>query len=176
MVALGVVSFFVLLALLAGAIAPYDPVATGWSAVRKAPSTAHWFGTDEIGRDVLARVIWGARASLLAAAASVSIWPACAVPTGLTPRYLGGCADAVTSYRAHQRAAADRRGDTRGRRGDHRRSRAVFPRPGAAAARAVVGQHAQHREELHRQRALDGDLARPVDLFAGAFLQPARRR
>ena len=97
MVALGVVSSFVLLALLAGAIAPYDPVATSWSAVRKAPSAAHWFGTDEIGRDVLARVIWGTRASLLAGVVSVSISLAFGVPIGLTAGYLGGWVDALIS-------------------------------------------------------------------------------
>ena len=48
------------------------------------------------------------------------------------------------------------------------------PRP--AAAGAELGQHAEHREELHRQRAVDGDLAGPVDLPAGAVVQPARRR
>jgi peptide/nickel transport system permease protein len=97
MVALAVVSFFVLLALLAGAIAPYDPVATSWSAVRKAPSAAHWFGTDEIGRDVLARVIWGTRASLLAGVVSVSISLAFGVPIGLAAGYLGGWVDALIS-------------------------------------------------------------------------------
>ena len=66
MVGLAFVVFFVLLAILAPWLAPQDPLATSWSAVRKAPSAAHWFGTDEIGRDVLSRVIWGARASLLA--------------------------------------------------------------------------------------------------------------
>jgi peptide/nickel transport system permease protein len=59
MVGLAVVLFFVALAALAPDVAPYDPLATSWSAVRKAPSAAHLFGTDEIGRDVLARVIWG---------------------------------------------------------------------------------------------------------------------
>src|SRR4051794_18248960 len=66
MAGLIVVVFFVLLAMLAPWISPQDPLATSWSAIRKAPSAAHWFGTDEIGRDQLARVIWGARASLLA--------------------------------------------------------------------------------------------------------------
>src|SRR5438045_2723870 len=97
MVALGVVSSFVLLALLAGAIAPYDPVATSWSAVRKAPSAAHWFGTDEIGRDVLARVIFGTRASLLAGVVSVSIALAFGVPIGLAAGYIGGWVDALIS-------------------------------------------------------------------------------
>src|SRR5215813_8270570 len=66
-----VLSIFLLLAIFAPLIAPFDPVATSWSLVRKAPSAQHWFGTDELGRDVLARVIYGARASLLAGVISV---------------------------------------------------------------------------------------------------------
>src|SRR5258705_13020649 len=97
MVALGVVSFFVLLALLAGVIAPYDPVATSWTAIRKGPSAAHWFGTDEIGRDVLARVIWGARASLLAGVVSVLISLSIGVPIGLLAGYAGGTVDMLIS-------------------------------------------------------------------------------
>jgi peptide/nickel transport system permease protein len=97
MVALGVVVFFTLLAISAAQVAPYDPLATSWSAVRKAPSAAHWFGTDEIGRDVLSRVIWGSRASLLAGVVSVSIALALGVPIGLTAGYLGGWIDALIS-------------------------------------------------------------------------------
>jgi peptide/nickel transport system permease protein len=97
MIALGVVVFFVLLALLAPGVAPYDPLATSWSAVRKAPSAAHWFGTDEIGRDVLSRVIWGTRASLLAGVVSVSIALALGIPIGLTAGYVGGWVDALIS-------------------------------------------------------------------------------
>ena len=73
MVGLAIVVFFVLLAIFAPWIAPYDPLGVSWSAVRKAPSAQYWFGTDEIGRDVLSRVIWGARASLLAGLVSVAI-------------------------------------------------------------------------------------------------------
>ena len=62
---------FAVVALGASVIAPYDPIATSFSTVRKAPSIAHWFGTDEIGRDVLSRVVFGARASLLAGVVSV---------------------------------------------------------------------------------------------------------
>lgn len=97
MAALGVVVFFVLLALLAPEVAPYDPLATSWSAIRKAPSAAHWFGTDEIGRDVLSRVVWGTRASLLAGIVSVSISLACGIPIGLLAGYLGGWVDALIS-------------------------------------------------------------------------------
>jgi len=97
MVALGVVVFFVLLALLAAQIAPDDPLATSWSAVRKPPGAAHWFGTDEIGRDVLSRVIFGTRASLLAGVVSVSIALALGVPIGLTAGYVGGWIDGLLS-------------------------------------------------------------------------------
>ena len=97
MVALGVVVFFIVIATLAGILSPYDPIATSWSAVRKAPSAAHWFGTDEIGRDVLSRVIFGTRASLLAGVVSVSIALAFGVPIGLAAGYLGGWIDALIS-------------------------------------------------------------------------------
>ena len=97
MIALGVVAFFIVLALLAPLVAPYDPLATSWSAVRKAPTAAHWFGTDEIGRDVASRVVWGTRASLLAGVVSVSIALAFGVPIGLAAGYLGGWVDALIS-------------------------------------------------------------------------------
>ena len=97
MVGLAIVVFFVALALLAPWISPYDPLATSWSAVRKAPSAAHFFGTDEIGRDVLARVIWGARASLMAGVISVCISLALGVPIGLLAGYAGSWTDAVIS-------------------------------------------------------------------------------
>jgi len=92
-----VVVFFVILALLAPGIAPYDPLATSWSAVRKAPTEVHWFGTDEIGRDVLSRVVWGTRASLLAGIVSVSISLVFGVPIGLLAGYIGGWVDALIS-------------------------------------------------------------------------------
>ena len=97
MVGLGVVVFFALLALLAPQLAPFDPLATSWSAVRKAPSAAHWFGTDEIGRDMLSRVIFGTRASLLAGVVSVSIALAFGVPIGLAAGYVGGWIDGLIS-------------------------------------------------------------------------------
>jgi peptide/nickel transport system permease protein len=92
---LAVVIFFVGLALLAPLAAPYDPLATDWRAVRKPPSAMHFFGTDELGRDVLARVVWGARASLSAGLVSVSIAVAVAVPLGLVSGYLGGVVDGL---------------------------------------------------------------------------------
>ena len=84
------------LALLAPWVAPFDPLATSWSLVRKAPSAAHWFGTDEVGRDLLSRVIWGGRASLAAGVIAVSIAVGVGVPLGMLAGYLGGWFDAVT--------------------------------------------------------------------------------
>jgi len=92
-----VVVFFILIALLAPWLAPYDPLATSWSAVRAAPGAAHWFGADELGRDVLSRIIWGARASILAGVVSVSISLALGVPIGMLAGYLGRWADALIS-------------------------------------------------------------------------------
>ena len=97
MFGLGVVVFFVLIALLAPWIAPHDPLGTSWSTVRAAPSAAHWFGADELGRDVLSRIIWGARASLLAGVVSVSISLALGVPIGMAAGYLGRWIDALIS-------------------------------------------------------------------------------
>ena len=92
-----VVVFFVLLALVAPWIAPQDPLATSWSAVREAPGTAHLFGADELGRDVLSRVIWGTRASILAGVVSVTISLSLGVPIGMLAGYVGGWVDALIS-------------------------------------------------------------------------------
>jgi peptide/nickel transport system permease protein len=97
MFGLCVVVAFILVAVFAQQISPYDPVATSWSAVRKAPSAQHWFGTDDLGRDVLARVIWGARASLLAGVVSVTISLLLGIPIGLAAAYIGGWTDLVIS-------------------------------------------------------------------------------
>jgi peptide/nickel transport system permease protein len=97
MVGLVTVIFFILIAVFASSIAPHDPMLTSWSAVRKAPSMQHLFGTDEIGRDVLSRVIWGARASLLAGLVSVGIAISLGVPIGLLAGYVGGWVDSLIS-------------------------------------------------------------------------------
>jgi peptide/nickel transport system permease protein len=97
LVGLAVVVFFIMLALFAPWISPHDPLQASWSAVRKAPSAMYVFGTDEIGRDVASRVIWGSRASLLAGLVSVSIALAIGVPVGLLAGYAGGWVDALIS-------------------------------------------------------------------------------
>jgi peptide/nickel transport system permease protein len=97
MLGLVVVLIFIALAVFAPWIAPQDPIATSWGAIRKAPSIEHWFGTDEIGRDVLSRVIWGTRASLLAGIISVSISLIIGIPIGLVAGFFGGYIDGAIS-------------------------------------------------------------------------------
>ena len=97
MVGLAVIVLFVALAVFAPLLAPYDPTAQSWTSVRKAPSALHWFGTDDVGRDVLARIIFGARASLVAGCISVAIALAIGVPLGLAAGYIGGFLDALIS-------------------------------------------------------------------------------
>jgi peptide/nickel transport system permease protein len=90
-----VIALLVALALLAPLISPYDPSSQTWTAVRQAPSALHWFGTDDVGRDVLTRVIYGARASLMAGIISVAIAILIGVPVGLISGYVGGFVDAL---------------------------------------------------------------------------------
>ncbi|MHB8495865.1 MAG: ABC transporter permease [Casimicrobiaceae bacterium] len=94
---LAVIVAFIGIAIFAPWISPYDPIATDFAAVRKAPSAAHPLGTDEIGRDVLSRVIFGSRASLLAGVVSVLISLAIGVPLGLLAGYAGGITDMLIS-------------------------------------------------------------------------------
>jgi peptide/nickel transport system permease protein len=93
--ALFVVVFFIVVAVFAPLIAPDDPIKTSWSAIRNAPSWAHWMGTDENGRDVLSRVVFGARASLMAGVVSVTIAAGVGVPVGLLAGFAGGVVDVV---------------------------------------------------------------------------------
>ena len=97
LVGMVVIATFIVLALFAPLLVPYDPVATSWTLVRKAPSSLHWFGTDDLGRDVFARVVYGARASLSAGVISVGIALAIGVPFGLLAGYRGGFIDALIS-------------------------------------------------------------------------------
>jgi peptide/nickel transport system permease protein len=90
-----VVILFVTIALFAPFAAPFDPLRTSWSLVRKAPSAAHWFGTDENGRDILSRVIYGARASLMAGVVAVSLAAVVGIPFGLLAGLSGGWVETV---------------------------------------------------------------------------------
>jgi peptide/nickel transport system permease protein len=92
-----IVLFFIVLAVFAAAIAPYDPNAPDWMAIRAAPSAAHWLGTDDLGRDVLSRVIYGTQASLAAGMVSVSVAVLLGLPLGLIAGYFGGVGDMAIS-------------------------------------------------------------------------------
>jgi peptide/nickel transport system permease protein len=97
MAGLAIIVLVVLVAVLAPWIAPYDPAQQSWTAVRKPPSAAYWLGTDEVGRDLLSRIIFGARASLSAGLISVAIAIGVGVPFGLLAGYVGGLTDGLIS-------------------------------------------------------------------------------
>jgi len=94
-------AIIVLIVIAAAIFAPwlssYDPVHASFMDVRQAPSAAHWFGTDELGRDVYTRLLYGARASLLAGVVSVGIAVVLGVPLGLAAGYFGSWVDGVIS-------------------------------------------------------------------------------
>jgi ABC-type dipeptide/oligopeptide/nickel transport system permease subunit len=91
----GISVALVLAGLLAPWIVPYDPYAQNLGARLKPPTMAHWLGTDEVGRDVLSRVVYGVRVSYGIALVSVLLTPVLAVPLGLVAGYYGGWIDTV---------------------------------------------------------------------------------
>jgi peptide/nickel transport system permease protein len=90
-----VIVVFITTALGASWLAPYNAQATNWSKIRKPADTHNWLGTDDLGRDILSRVIWGARVSLLAGVLSVLLAVALGVPMGLISGYYRGRLDQV---------------------------------------------------------------------------------
>jgi ABC-type dipeptide/oligopeptide/nickel transport system permease subunit len=86
---------FIVCATLAPVIAPYSASATDFNALLAHPSRHHLLGTDELGRDVLSRTIWGARASIEAGVFSTLLAMAVAVPIGIIAGYYRGWVDAV---------------------------------------------------------------------------------
>ncbi|MHA6692660.1 ABC transporter permease [Devosia sp. A449] len=97
LVGAAIVLFFVVLAVFAPVFATHDPFATAFTDVRKPPSANFILGTDEIGRDIYSRLLYGARASLMAGVVSVSIALAIGVPLGLLAGYFGGLVDGTIS-------------------------------------------------------------------------------
>ena len=100
--AAAVVSLFFLvgmfvLAVLAPWIAPYSPTGQDLADTLAEPSWQHWMGTDDLGRDVLSRLINGAPASLFASFLAVSVATAIGVPVGLLAGFMGGWVDDVIS-------------------------------------------------------------------------------
>ena len=108
-IGLAVVVLMIALAVFAPLVAPYDPIATDWGAVRKAPSALHWFGTDENGRDVLSRVIWGAQTAILVIVVAILASIVIGVLLGLVSGYFGGWADRLLVVVADAVAVDDRK-------------------------------------------------------------------
>jgi peptide/nickel transport system permease protein len=92
-----VVVVIVLVAVFAPLVAPHDPSATDFDALLESPSREHPLGTDELGRDVLSRIIWGARASMQAGFFATLLAMAIAVPIGVASGYYRGWIDPVIS-------------------------------------------------------------------------------
>jgi peptide/nickel transport system permease protein len=86
---------FVLVALFAPLVAPYSPSASDFQEVLFSPSPPHPFGTDELGRDIFSRVVFGARASIMAGVLATGLAMVIAVPIGLVAGYYRGYVDSV---------------------------------------------------------------------------------
>lgn len=91
-----VLVFFIVLALVPQVIAPYSPTSIQFEALQP-PSSVNWLGTDDLGRDVWSRLVWGSRVSILFGVLAASISMALGVPLGLLSGYLGGGVDQVLS-------------------------------------------------------------------------------
>ena len=92
---LAIVFFFAVLALFPGVFAPADPKAIDSGALLESPSAEHWFGTDFAGRDVLSRVIYGARISIFVGLVAMLMAGVVGASLGVTSAYFGGKFDLV---------------------------------------------------------------------------------
>lgn len=92
-IGVALVAVFVVFALFAPLIAPYDPAHIDLPARLAGPSAAHWCGTDELGRDVLSRIIYGARISMLVGSSVVAFSLLIGLIAGSIAGYYGGLAD-----------------------------------------------------------------------------------
>lgn len=90
-----ILAIFTFVAIAAPILTPYNPVAENLGSVFQSPSWAHPFGTDDLGRDVLSRIMYGGRYTLMIGVAAVSLATAIGVPLGLISGYFGGRIDMV---------------------------------------------------------------------------------
>jgi peptide/nickel transport system permease protein len=95
LVGAAILLFWVVCAIFGTAIAPHDPLAQQLLATNQPPSAAHWFGTDQLGRDVFSRVIVGVRYILLVSLLATVLGTVLGTAIGLVMGYLGGVADIV---------------------------------------------------------------------------------
>jgi peptide/nickel transport system permease protein len=94
--AAGLLGVILVVGILAPVIAPYDPLFNNFAEVRQTPNAKHWLGTDHLGRDVLSRIIYGTRVTMLVAVTSVFIGEALGFAWGVACGYLGGRFDLVS--------------------------------------------------------------------------------
>src|ERR1700680_1933779 len=94
-VAFALFSFLVLCALLGPALVPYDPLASDTARALTGPSAAHWFGTDQLGRDIFSRISVATRLDLGIAASAVALAFAIGTLLGLVAGFVGGWADRI---------------------------------------------------------------------------------
>lgn len=85
----GFILLLVLVAVFAPWLSPYDPMESDWSALSVPPSVGHWLGTDDLGRDILSRIVYGARISLYIGIVSVTLGMIVGVILGLLAGYYG---------------------------------------------------------------------------------------
>jgi peptide/nickel transport system permease protein len=95
MMALAILALFLLMALLAPVLAPFSFESQDLNNVLAAPAAPHWFGTDDLGRDILSRLIWGVRPSLAVGILGVGLGVLAGLPFGLTAGFRGGHLDQV---------------------------------------------------------------------------------
>ena len=97
MFCLVIIVLLVLIAIFAPLLAPYDPNVQDYTSILQAPSKAHWLGTDEYGRDLLSRIIYGTRISLSVGILAQVIATVIGVTLGALAAYYGGWVDTVIS-------------------------------------------------------------------------------
>src|SRR5437870_12234573 len=96
-IGLVIVAVFVVVAIFAPWLAPYDVGTTNLSMLNKAPSAAHWFGTDSTGRDIFSRIVFGARISLEVGIVVVSVSAFVGTLIGAVAGYYGSWVDRFLS-------------------------------------------------------------------------------
>jgi ABC-type dipeptide/oligopeptide/nickel transport system permease subunit len=95
MVGLVILSLYTILAIIAPWVTPYDPVQQNLIASLQTPSAEHWLGTDQLGRDVFTRILYGTRISLLIGVAAVAFGMLIGVPLGVVSGYYGRSTDMI---------------------------------------------------------------------------------
>lgn len=88
-----IIVIMIMAAVLAGFVAPYDPLTTDYASMLQAPSSSHWFGTDSFGRDVFTRILYGSRTALWIGFASSFLGATVGGIIGVTSAYFGGKID-----------------------------------------------------------------------------------